>query len=123
MKKYVSLLGIILVFSAFTSFSGINEVITAMRTGNVSQMSKYFDITVDIAMPDKSNTYSKSQAEMVLRDFFNTNGVLRFDEIHKSDQYCIGTLVTRSGSYRTTIMMRQKGTDMLLQGIRFEARQ
>jgi hypothetical protein len=75
-------------------------------------------------MPDKSNTYSRSQAEMVLKDFFSTNGVKSFEVLHKGEnggsQYCIGTLNTRNGLYRTTVFMKQKADRLVLQELRFE---
>jgi hypothetical protein len=95
-----------------------------MKTGNSSEIAKFFDNTVEVNMPEKSNSYSKSQAELVLRDFFNTNTVKSFDIIHKGEnagsQYCIGTLVTKNGSFRTTIFMKQKGARQVLQIITFE---
>ncbi len=105
---------------------GIDDVISAMKTGNSSQVAKYFDATVELSMPDKSNSYSKSQAELVLKDFFLSNPVKGFEVIHKGEnagsQYCIGTLVTKNGSYRTTIFMKQKGDGQVLQELRFENR-
>jgi hypothetical protein len=105
---------------------GIDDVISAMKTGNSSQVAKYFDTNVELSMPDKSNSYSKSQAELVLKDFFLSNPVKGFDVIHKGEnagsQYCIGTLITKNGSYRTTIFMKQKGDGQVLQELRFENR-
>ena len=95
-----------------------------MKTGNSSEIAKFFDNTVEINMPEKSNSYSKSQAELVLKDFFNSNIVKTFEIIHKGEnsgsQYCIGTLITKSGSFRTTIFMKQKGDKQVLQEITFE---
>ena len=89
-------------------------------------IAKYFDDLVDISMPDKSNTYSKTQAELVLKDFFTNNPVKKFEIIHKGEnagsQFCIGTLYTKNGSFRTTIFMKQKGGGQLLQELRFENR-
>lgn len=97
-----------------------------MRTGNASAVAKFFDNSVEISMPDKSNSYSKSQAELVLKDFFASNAVKGFEIIHKGEnagsQYCIGTLQTKNGSYRTTIFMKQKGDRQVLQELRFENR-
>ena len=53
----------------------LDAVVTAIRSGNVTQLSPFFDVRVDISLPDKSDTYSKTQAEMVIGDFFNTNAV------------------------------------------------
>lgn len=110
--------------TASTVFSSIDEVIAAMKTGNAAEVARFFDNTVEINMPDKSNSYSKSQAQLVLKDFFSSNGVKTFTVIHKGEnsgsQFCIGTLVTKSASYRTTIFMKQKGDKQVLQGITFE---
>ena len=126
MKRVFTLSILLCIFSSFKLFVGIDDVIAAMRVGNSSQVSKYFDNNVEISMPDKSNSYSKSQAELVLKDFFASNPVKGFEIIHKGEnagsQYCIGTLQTRNGPYRTTIFMKQKGDGQVLQELRFENR-
>jgi len=115
----------IILFSSFTII-GIDELVGAVRTGNAAQVAKFFDNTVEISLPDRSNSYSKSQAEIVLKDFFANNPVKAFEVIHKGQnagsQYCIGTLITKNGSFRTTIYMKQKGDVQVLQELRFESR-
>ena len=124
MKQIFTLMAIGTLLSSFTLFSSIDEVISAMKAGNAAEIAKFFDNTVEINMPEKSNSYSRSQAELVLKDFFSSHAVKSFTVIHKGEnsgsQFCIGTLVTKSGSYRTTIFMKQKGDKQLLQGITFE---
>ena len=97
-----------------------------MKSGNAAQVARFFDNSVEISMPDKSNSFSKTQAEIVLKDFFNNNPVKGFEVIHKGEnagsQYCIGTLLTKNGSFRTTIFMKQKGDAQVLQELRFESR-
>ena len=126
MKKFFTLIATVALLSSFTVFLSIDEVVSALKNGDAAQIARHFDNTVEIAMPDKSNSYSKNQAEIVLRDFFSTNGVKSFDVIHKGEnagsQYCIGTLVTKNGSFRTTVFMKQKGDKQFLQEIRFENR-
>ena len=113
----------------FVSFSFLisapfSEIINAIKTGDASEVSKYFDNTVEITLPGKSNSYSKSQGELVLRDFFSKNPAKDFQIIHQSEkegsQYCIGNLETNNGIYRTTIYLRQKGGKQLVQELRFE---
>jgi hypothetical protein len=120
-----AVLALSLVLFSFTykpSYS-IDEVVTAIRAGNSAELSKYFDNRVDIALPDKSDTYSKAQAEMILRDFFNSKGVTGFELKHKGEnggaQFCVGILKTRNADYRTHLFMRQRGDRQLLQEIRF----
>ena len=124
MKRFFTLFIATALLSSFTLFISIDEVVNGLKNGDSGQIARYFDNTVEITMPDKSNSYSKNQAEIILRDFFSNNGVKDFTIIHKGEnagsQYCIGTLVTKNGSYRTTVFMKQKNDKQLLQEIRFE---
>jgi hypothetical protein len=123
MKKFFTY-GLIVLWLCTSSFISVDEVVSAIKNGSVSQLSKYLDNTIEITFTDKSNTYSKSQAELVLKDFFNNNEVKSFELVHKGDntnaQFLIGTLETKNGDYRTTIYMKQKGEKQLLQELRFE---
>ena len=123
MKKILLFLMLFVTICSFISIS-FDDVIKAMKAGDAEQISKYLDNTVEITLPEKSNSYSKSQAGLVLRDFFTANPVKDFEILHKSDnsgsQYCIGNLKTANGIFRTTIFMKQKGDKELLQELRFE---
>ncbi len=113
-------------FRPSSSYS-IDDIAGAMRSGNVGQLSRYLDTRVDISLPEKSDTYSKSQAEMIIRDFFTTNVVQNFLVKHKGEnggsEFCVGVLQTRNGDYRTTLFIKQKGEKQLLQEIRFQPAQ
>ncbi|MEO7768112.1 MAG: DUF4783 domain-containing protein [Ferruginibacter sp.] len=126
MKHFFTFGFLVVSLTSFINYVGIDDVIAAMKSGNSATVAKYFDNSVEISMPDKSNSYSKSQAELVLKDFFTSNPVKSFEIIHKGEnagsQYCIGTLQTKSGAYRTTIFMKQKGERQVLQELRFENR-
>jgi hypothetical protein len=126
MKHFLVLPLLIVFLSSFFTNAGIDEVVAAMKAGNSVLLAKYFDNVVDISMPDKSNSYSKSQAEMVIKDFFTSNPVKSFEIIHKGEnagsQFCIGTLQTKNGTFRTTIFMKKKGDIQVLQELRFENR-
>ena len=125
MKRHLFVIfGLAMMFSSFTAQSGIEEVIAALKSGNAAGLAKYFDNYVDISMPEKSNNYSKSQAEIILKDFFSNNEVKSFEVKHKGNnengEYCIGTLETKNGSFRTTVYMRLKGNKQVIQDIRIK---
>jgi len=127
MKRYLLLISLIVAFASFTGpGSGMGDIVSALKSGNASQVARYFDNTVEITLPEKSNSYSRSQAELILRDFFFNNSIKGFSVIHQGEnagsQYVIGTLLTKAASYRTTIYMKQKGEKQTLQEIRFENR-
>lgn len=125
MKKILLILATV-VLAAFTQQSIIDEMVGAFKTGNSGKLALYFDNVVAVTLPDKSDSYSKTQAETIIRDFFVSNAVKGFDVVHKGDnngsQFFIGTLQTKNGNYRTTVFLKQKGERQLLQEIRLEAK-
>jgi hypothetical protein len=124
MKKILVILCSVIVLMSFTSSQGLNDVINGIKSGSASSVSKHFDNTVEISVAGKSNNYSKSQGEAVLRDFFTNNVVKSFSIVHQgesgSSQFCIGTLITNHGTFRTTVNLKQKGDKQMLQEIKFE---
>jgi len=114
-----------LILISYRSFDNMDVVVSAIRSGNVTRLSPFFDVRVDISLPEKTDTYSKTQAEMVIGDFFNTNGVQNFRITQQGESggtiFCSGILLTRSGNYRTSLFFKQKGDKHFLQEIRFQA--
>jgi len=127
MKNYIAIAitSISLLLLSFKPSYSIDEVVAALRSGNASQLAKYFDSRVDISLPNKSDNFSKNQAEMILKDFFATNQVKNFVVKHKGEnngsQFCIGLLQTRNGNFRTKLYMKQKGDQQVVQEIAFQA--
>jgi hypothetical protein len=121
-----SLLSLTVFFIAISAFAqgGIEDVISAMKSGNASGVTKYFDSYVDITIDDKGSNYSRSQGELIFKDFFSNNGVRSFELKHKGNNdngdYCIGTLQTKNGNYRATVYMRLKGNKLVIQDIRIK---
>jgi len=133
MKKFIStliiVLGLIPIALGLVSFtaqnSNLDEVIGALKDGKAAELGKYMDENVEVTLPDKSNSYSKAQAVLVLKDFFDNNEVKSFEVKHKGDQnggqYCVGTLQTKSGNYRTTVFMKTKDGKDFIKAIRFQS--
>lgn len=127
MQKIFTLLfsAILITGSAFKPVNGIDDVVSALRAGNASEVGKYIDENVELSLPHKSDNYSKAQAVMILKDFFISNVVIGFEAKHKGDnsgnQFCIGTLRTKSGDYRTTVFMKTKNGRQAVKEIKFQA--
>jgi uncharacterized protein DUF4783 len=127
MKKFLLFASVLVlgIGSAFTPITGLDDVINALRSGNAQELSRYVDDNIEISLPDKSDSYSRSQAVMVLKDFFTNNGVTGFEIQFKGEnggsQFCVGKLSTRSGSYRTTVFMKTKNGKQLVKEIRFQS--
>jgi uncharacterized protein DUF4783 len=124
MRRFFALLPLLLIFSSYSLMAGITDVIAAMKVGDAAKLANFFDNSVEITTPERSSSYSKSQAQMVVKDFFATNTVKGFDVVHQGEndgsEYCIGTLQTANGDFRTTIFMKQKDGVQVVQELRFE---
>ncbi|HTI94735.1 MAG TPA: DUF4783 domain-containing protein [Puia sp.] len=123
----LAVLSLSLVLVSFRPLYTVDEITYAMRSGNAGQLSQFLDNRVDISLPEKSDTYSKIQAEMIIRDFFSTNGVQNFlvkrRGTNGGSEFCVGVLQTRNGDYRTTFFIKQKGDKQYLQELRFQNNQ
>ncbi|MGL6267693.1 MAG: DUF4783 domain-containing protein [Chitinophagaceae bacterium] len=122
---YLRTILVLLFASALFSFAtSIDEVVSAIKVGDAPRISKYFDNMVEISINEKSHSYSKSQAEMVLRDFFSNKGVKTFKVVHRGNshdsEYCVGSLTTESGDFRTTIFMKVRGDRKVINSLIFD---
>jgi len=119
------LVSLLLSLSSFSQSANIDGVIGALRSGNAAGLARYFDDNVELTLPVKSDSYSKAQAQVILKDFFSNNGVKNFELKHKGDSpggnYCIGTLQTKSGNFRAHVFMKTKGNKEVLKEIRFQS--
>ena len=119
------LMATIVTLTSFSQKNSIDAVIGALRSGNATELANYFGENVELTLPDQSDSYSKAQAALILKDFFNNNGVKDFEVKHKGDQsggkFCIGTLQTKAGNFRTTVFMKNKNNRELVKEIRFQS--
>ncbi|MFN9496550.1 MAG: DUF4783 domain-containing protein, partial [Bacteroidota bacterium] len=99
MKKYLFVfsLAVIAMPVLLAASDILDNIGNAIRSGNASAISQYFDATIDLTILEKESIYSRQQAQMVLQDFFNKNPVSSFSIIHRGSSaqgssYGIGKL-------------------------------
>lgn len=101
-----------------------DKVTLAIKAGNAKELSVMFDNNIEITILDKEQTYSKAQAEQVVKDFFAKNAPKSFELVHKGSsnegsKYGIGTLITSAKTYRVYFLVKQKPS-AVIQELRFE---
>ena len=108
-------LSIILTLVMSLSLTGQNDIISnvrdAIKTGSSREISKLLDENVDMTLDGKMKSYSKAQAEFILRDFFRDNPPSSFTIVHQGASksglpYAIGEYVSNSNTY--TVWVRVK---------------
>lgn len=96
----------------------------AIKAGSAKEVVKSFNQSLDINLEGEIKTYSKAQAEFVLRDFFKKHPPTDFTIVHTGSskgglQYAIGNLKSSAETYNVLIRVKQAGSDYLVHEISF----
>jgi hypothetical protein len=96
----------------------------ALKAGSAKEAVKYFNQSLDINLEGEINTYSKAQAEFVLRDFFKKHPPTDFSIVHTGSskgglQYAIGNFKSNADLYNVLIRVKQTGNTYLVHEISF----
>jgi len=127
MKKLLLLTNFILLFftaQAQNNRPPMEDMVNAIKNNHVEDMVKYFDNIVPITINNAQSIYSRNQAEVVLKDFFEKNIPKDFQIMdngspNNSSKFIIGNLSTPSGTkYSVYILMKLKDSNYLLQEIK-----
>ena len=123
MKNMLTIVCLSLLSISFT-VNTLDDISAALKAGNATQLSKYFDDNVQVTLDYRSASYSRSQASLILKDFFNVNKVsnyqLRNNLMNNNIEYRAGTLYTSNGSFSVSLYMRQKGSVRVIQELIIE---
>lgn len=100
-------------------------VAAALRSGNSVALASYFSASIDLAVPGSEGTYSKSQAELIVKGFFSANKPTDFIIQHQGNssegaQFCIGLLETENVNYRTYFLIKTLNGLSLISQLQFE---
>ncbi len=104
----------------------IGVITKAINDGDANTLGQFFDETVEIAILDNEDMYSKAQAIAKVKTFFETAKPKSFKEMHQGtskgqdSQYCIGNLTAGNGTYRVYIYMKVAGGKTVIQELRFD---
>jgi hypothetical protein len=104
----------------------VDAIDNAMKAGNAAAISRYFGPSIDITINNSTSTYSRTQGEQVLRDFFARNAVRDFDidysgpSSSSNTSFTIGTLQTANGKYKVYLFLRPADGGYVLKELRIE---
>lgn len=104
--------------------SVIDQVKESIKAGSAKELAKYLNTTVDVTIDGKPSSYSKAQAEFVLRDFFKANPPSEFNIIHQGSSkggqpFAIGHYKSGDSIYRVWMKIKTVGNQSLVQEISF----
>jgi hypothetical protein len=107
--------------SAIEQQSADKAVQNAIASGNCRTLSAYFFSSIELSLPDAQGTYSKAQAELLMKNFFTKNPPAGLTIINEGQsggeksRFAIGTYTTTGGSsFRMYYLMKEiSGTNQL----------
>ena len=126
---------IIALFLSLVLFGGVSvfntdgadipeEIILSLKSGNSKTLAKYFNSNIELQILDDENVYSKSQAELIVGNFFKKNPPTGFNIIHNGGtqdaKYIIGNLITTQGTFRVYFLLKDKSGKPLIHELRIE---
>lgn len=105
---------------------GLTEnIVAAIKAGNSKALAQYFSTTIEITLPGKEGTFSKVQAEMIIKDFFTKYPPAAFEVNQKGSssggsQFIIGTYKSNNKLYKTYLLLKPIDKQLLIQQLQFE---
>lgn len=122
----------ILLFMLFTNFSMaqdqglVTKITKALQSDDAASLSENFNASIELTLPQNEDTYSKKQAEQILKVFFKNNPVKTFSLEHSGNSndgssYIIGSHKTTTGkNFRVYILIKKRNDVDLIQQLQFE---
>jgi hypothetical protein len=111
--------------SAVQGQDALVTVSQLIRTGHIPKLVEMFDESVEITVLNDEGTYSKAQAEEVIKDFYIKHRPKEFKLMHKGEsdggsKYGIARFVTTNGTFRTSFYIKKKESGYVIQKLAFE---
>ena len=126
MKKVVLIIFNILVVSQLilAQDNVLNGLQLTFKEGNAKEATRYLNDIVELSIDGEKGSYSKTQAEFILKDFFKNNPPTDFKKIHQGSSkegltYMIGKYIYPSGNYRVYIVVKVFKGNYLIDTIDF----
>ncbi len=126
MKKYFYFTSIGFFLLAATVLADTaQDINAALRSGNFKVISSLFNASVELNLPGNEGLYSKAQAELILKDFFQKNIPKNFTAKHGGEskdgaKFNIGNLETSTGNFRTYFFLKKEGDVLMIKELRIE---
>jgi hypothetical protein len=128
MKKAISFfLLFTLVTWAYTQEKedSIDPVVKTIQDADAKSLAAFFNMTVEMKLPGHENTYSSSQGEMIMKDFFKKFPPDSFSVIQKgntdnSSRFAICDYLSGSTHYQVYLYLRKDQDKFLVNKIKFE---
>jgi Domain of unknown function (DUF4783) len=101
------------------------QIVAALTAGNAAALTDYFNSMVDLGIAGNEDTYSKTQATQILKDFFIKNPVksvkiTRQGSSTDGSRFSIGEMQAGSGTFRIYYLLKKVSGKFLIQQLQIQ---
>lgn len=102
-----------------------SEVARSIQNGDSKTLANLFSSNIELTIQKNEGTYSKIQAEQIVKKFFTTHPVIKYSTVHQGNakdgsSFEIGKLQTKAGSFRTYFLVKGDGVNQKVHQLRIE---
>ncbi len=123
--KNIKIIILALIIPFASKADAFDDIAMMMKNANASSISKLMNNNVELTLIEVEGMYSKQQAEMMIKNFFNQNPTKNVTIQHKGAaaqgaKYAIAIYESNGIKYRVYIFMKDINNGLLIHEIRFE---
>jgi len=102
-----------------------DDLSTYFKSGDYKSIAKKFASSVEFALNNEEDVYSKVQGEQILKDFFVKNPPVKSNISHRINtnpnfRYCVILLNTNKDLFRISVTMKKINNEYLITELRME---
>lgn len=102
----------------------MSAIAQALQLGTEDKLTGLMNEHVEVVIDNKEESYTRSQATFVLRDFFRKNKATSFRFLHQGStgdtHYGAGKYYTAAGVYDVNVFLKKVGSQYLIDQIMFQ---
>jgi hypothetical protein len=128
MKRVITLLVMVLLSAAAHSQDNravLAPVIEAISSADAKNLAAHFNNTVELNLPGQENTFSASQGEMIMKDFFKKSppdsfSLVRDGNLDDASVFAICSYLSGSLQYQVYVFLKKEESGYRIQKLNFE---
>jgi hypothetical protein len=100
-------------------------IVAALTAGDAVALSDFFNTMVDLSLSGNEDSYSKTQATQILKDFFLKNPVKSFKVTQQGsstdgNQFTIGEMKAGTDTFRVCYLLKKVSGKLLIQQLQIQ---
>src|SRR5690606_24655929 len=112
--------------TSFAAIDVVDDIALCIKDADTKELSKFFSSTVSMTLLNDEGIYSRVQAEIVLREFFNRNTPTGVSIAHRLDsnpnfRYVVLDMETATDAYRVSYKLTNSDNTFKITEFRVES--